>query len=151
MNAVLIAGAVLVLSALITLFATFGRSGLRALPGLLTQFVMAHVGEANAARIYAAVKIGLRVAASKGLTVEGVTEQAKQVAVEAASRYAQAFGLTQLTPEYLRELIDAETQKQAEWAPGAVELSTAPELATKADITALAERVSGLLTRGNKR
>lgn len=75
------------------------------------------------ATLYAAVKVGVRVAKSYGVDVEGTRNQLEQAGIEAAARYLSTMGFNAIDPKYLRDLLHAEWQKSsASTVPGSVEL-----------------------------
>ncbi|ABX03298.1 hypothetical protein Haur_0650 [Herpetosiphon aurantiacus DSM 785] len=60
--------------------------------------------------LYSAIKVGLRVAQSYGITPDGVRHQIEAKGVEAASRYLTELGL-RFDPKFLIDLLHAEYQK----------------------------------------
>ncbi|KPL80268.1 hypothetical protein [Herpetosiphon geysericola] len=61
--------------------------------------------------LYGAIKVGLRVAQSYGITPEGVRHQIEEKGVDAARRYLGELGL-RFDPKFLVDLLHAEYQKQ---------------------------------------
>lgn len=104
------------------IFGIIASSG-PALIKLGTAFINSKLTEHQQAVLYAAVKVGVRVAAAQGFTPENAWKSAKAVAVEAALDYAKRFGLA-LDEQTLIPLIDAEAAKQELQRPV---LSVVPE------------------------
>lgn len=67
----------------------------------------AHITQADRDALYAAVKVGLRVATSYGFELDQLLEKA----VEVACTYLKTFGIT-VPQDFLLDLIRAEAQKR---------------------------------------
>lgn len=61
--------------------------------------------------LYAAVKVGVRVAQSHGITLEGTRHLLETKGAEAASAYLHRLGIEGVTPTYLLDLLNAEHTK----------------------------------------
>ena len=108
----------------------------------LEQQAEARIADSDRAALYAAVKIGLRVAEKNGTTVDGVWQKALGSGVDMAQEYLTRLGISDLSASYLRELIEVESHKQ-ENAPveGAVdELRLKQLMREAAEEAALAQR-----------
>lgn len=79
-------------------------------------FINSKLTEHQQSVLYAAVKVGERAAAAQGFTPGHAWEEAKELAVHEAIKYAARFGLT-LDPKTLTPLIEAEAAKQARAHP----------------------------------
>lgn len=97
------------------IFGIIASSG-PALIKLGTAFINSKLTEHQQSVLYAAVKVGERAAAAQGFTPEHAWEEAKELAVKEATKYAARFGLT-LDPKTLVPLIEAEAAKQVRERP----------------------------------